>query len=96
MARWVWETAKKNGPLRGGETIKKYFFFIFFFICCPGKKKYILLKMTYRNIHIQVYTLSFHVSQQSRYLLTGLLKYGSLSPTIVREEKMIKIRFRLV
>ena len=35
----------------------------------------ILLKMTYQNIHIQVYLLKCVVGQQSPCPLTGLLKY---------------------
>ena len=49
--------------------------------------------MTYRNIHIQVYTLNFFVGQQS--LLTGLLKYlprnnALLVPKIGGEKKLSK------
>ena len=50
------------GPLRGGggkwSAIKKNILFKFVALV---KKKDNLLKMTYRNIHIQVYILNFVV-----------------------------------
>ena len=61
-------------PLRmgggGGKGLAFTFLFKFSLL-----KKDILLKMTYRNIHTQVYMLNFVIGQLSLCLLTGLLKY---------------------
>ena len=40
------------------------------FICCPGKQEYILLKITYRNIHIQC---THYIFVSARF--TSLLKH---------------------
>ena len=66
------------GHLRGGG---KGFFIFFLFVAL--EKKDILIKMTYRNINIQVYMLNFVVGQQIPCLLTGLLKYLQINMALL-------------